>query len=78
MTDAPLATGNLFHSQTWQNPYNLECKLPPSPTPGTVKVTLSSYQEPGTPEFGHSYCWFKYNSEHDHLSVASCISERNV
>jgi len=70
MISAPLAIGALFHSQTWQNPYTLECQLPPSPTSGTVKVTLSLHQEPGSPQFGHSCLWFRYNSEHDHLSVA--------
>ena len=70
MTSVLLATGNSFHSQTWQNPYTLECKLPPSPTSGTVKVTLSLSQDPESPQFGHGYCWFRYKSEHDHLSVA--------
>ena len=70
MIGAPLVIGALFHSQTWQNPYTLECKLPASPTSGTVKVTLSLYQEPGSPQLGHGYCWFRYNSRHYHLSVA--------
>ena len=78
MISVPLTTESLFHSQTWQNPYTLECQLPPSPTSGIVKVTLSLRQEPGSPQFGYGHCWFKYNSEHDHLLVAPCISESNV
>ncbi len=78
MVSALLTTENLFHSQTWQNPYTLECQLPPSPTSGTVKVTLSLSQEPGSPQFGDGHCWFKYNFEPVHLSVAPCISESNV
>ena len=78
MISAPLTTESLFYSQTWQNPYTLECQLPPSPTAGIVKVTLSLRQEPGSPQFGDGYCWFKYNSEPDPLSVALIISESNV
>jgi len=77
MNSALLATGNLFHSQTWQNPYTLECKLPPSPTSGTVKVTLSLHQESESPQFGHGHCWFKFKSEHDPLSVAP-VSQREM
>ena len=78
MISAPLTTENLFYSQTWQNPYTLECQLPPSPTAGIVRVTLSLSQEPGSPQFGNSHCLFKYNLEHDSLSVAPYISESNV
>jgi len=78
MTSVALTAGNLPHSQTWRNPYTLECELPPSPTSGTVKVTLSLSQDPGSPQFGNGHCWFKYNSEYDLLSVVPCISEGNV
>ncbi len=78
MISAPLTTENLFHSQTWQNLYTLECQLPPSPTSGVVKVTLSLSQEPGSPQLGSGHGWFKYNSENDHLSVAPFISDGNV
>ncbi|SRR5258706_3745339 len=57
--------------------HTLECRLPP-PTSGTVKVTHSPCQEPGNPPFGNGHCWLNYHSEHDHLSVAPCISESNV
>jgi len=69
MISVPLTAGNLSHSQTWRNPYTLECELPPSPMSGTVKVTLSLSQDPRSPQFGRGHCWFKYNSEYDHLSV---------
>ena len=78
MISVSLTTGDLFHSQTWQNPYTLECQLPPSPTAGVVEVTLSLCQEPGSPQFGKGLCWFKYNSEHNHLLVAPRIPASNV
>lgn len=78
MISAPLTTESLLYSQMWQNPYTLVCQLPPSPTSGIVRVTLSLRQEPESPQFGSGHCWFKYKSEHDHLSVALCISESNV
>jgi len=77
MISVPFAAGNLSHSQTWRNPYTLECELPPSSTSGTVEVTLSLYQDPGSPKFGHGHCWFKYNSEYDHLSVVPA-SQRDI